>query len=70
MKLPGLPRFSRAEILFSAKSFAAAMLANESPSVRAALDEYRRNQTAAVLAKPAPRAVPAGPVRRGRRLWS
>ena len=27
MKLPALPRFSRAEILFSAKSFAAAMLA-------------------------------------------
>jgi 5-(carboxyamino)imidazole ribonucleotide mutase len=39
----------------NAALFAAAMLANESAGVRAMLDDYRRNQTAAVLAKPDPR---------------
>jgi phosphoribosylcarboxyaminoimidazole (NCAIR) mutase len=35
--------------------FAAAILANESAEVRAALDAFREAQTAAVLAKPDPR---------------
>jgi 5-(carboxyamino)imidazole ribonucleotide mutase len=39
----------------NAALFAAAILANESPEVRAALDSFRRAQTAAVLAKPDPR---------------
>src|SRR6185437_246892 len=39
----------------NAALFAAAILANESPEVRAALDAFRRAQTAAVLAKPDPR---------------
>jgi 5-(carboxyamino)imidazole ribonucleotide mutase len=39
----------------NAALFAAAMLANESVEIRAALDAYRQAQTAAVLAKPDPR---------------
>jgi len=39
----------------NAALFAAAMLANDSPAIRTALDEFRRAQTAAVLAKPDPR---------------
>jgi 5-(carboxyamino)imidazole ribonucleotide mutase len=39
----------------NAALFAAAILANEYPDVRAALDAYRCAQTAAVLAKPDPR---------------
>src|SRR6201992_4254688 len=39
----------------NAALFAAALLANELPDVRAALDSYREKQTAAVLAKPDPR---------------
>jgi 5-(carboxyamino)imidazole ribonucleotide mutase len=39
----------------NAALFAAAILANESAAIRAALDEYRRAQTAAVLARPDPR---------------
>jgi 5-(carboxyamino)imidazole ribonucleotide mutase len=39
----------------NAALFAAAILANESPDVRAALDAFRAAQTAAVLAKPDPR---------------
>jgi 5-(carboxyamino)imidazole ribonucleotide mutase len=39
----------------NAALFAAAILANESVDVRAALDAFRRAQTAAVLAKPDPR---------------
>jgi 5-(carboxyamino)imidazole ribonucleotide mutase len=39
----------------NAALFAAAMLANESAEIRAALDAYRAAQTAAVLAKPDPR---------------
>jgi 5-(carboxyamino)imidazole ribonucleotide mutase len=39
----------------NAALFAAAILANESAEVRAALDGFRRAQTAAVLAKPDPR---------------
>jgi 5-(carboxyamino)imidazole ribonucleotide mutase len=39
----------------NAALFAAAILANESPEVCAALDAFRRAQTAAVLAKPDPR---------------
>src|SRR5579871_6771876 len=39
----------------NAALFAAALLANESAEIRAGLDEYRRKQTAAVLAKPDPR---------------
>jgi len=38
----------------NAALFAAAMLANEHADVRAALDEFRAAQTAAVLAKPDP----------------
>jgi 5-(carboxyamino)imidazole ribonucleotide mutase len=41
----------------NAALFAAAMLANELPEVRAALDAFRDAQTAAVLAKPDPRAT-------------
>jgi 5-(carboxyamino)imidazole ribonucleotide mutase len=40
----------------NAALFAAAILANEFPDVRAALDAFREAQTAAVLAKPDPRA--------------
>ena len=40
----------------NAALFAAAMLANEFADVRAALDAFREAQTAAVLAKPDPRA--------------
>jgi 5-(carboxyamino)imidazole ribonucleotide mutase len=40
----------------NAALFAAAILANESSDVRAALDAFREAQTAAVLAKPDPRA--------------
>src|ERR1700727_2182568 len=36
----------------NAALFAAAVLANELPAVRAALDAYRQKQTSAVLAKP------------------
>ena len=39
----------------NAALFAAAILANESPEVRTALDAFRVAQTAAVLAKPDPR---------------
>jgi 5-(carboxyamino)imidazole ribonucleotide mutase len=39
----------------NAALFAAAILANEFPAVRAALDAYRAAQTAAVLNKPDPR---------------
>ena len=39
----------------NAALFAAAILANEYPQVRAALDGFRQAQTAAVLAKPDPR---------------
>lgn len=39
----------------NAALFAAAILANESPEVRAALDAFREAQTAAVLALPDPR---------------
>jgi len=39
----------------NAALFAAAILANESAGIRAALDAYRAAQTAAVLAKPDPR---------------
>lgn len=39
----------------NAALFAAAMLANESPSVRGALDGFRQAQTAAVLARSDPR---------------
>jgi 5-(carboxyamino)imidazole ribonucleotide mutase len=39
----------------NAALFAAAILANESPTIRTALDDFRRAQTAAVLAKPDPR---------------
>jgi 5-(carboxyamino)imidazole ribonucleotide mutase len=39
----------------NAALFAAAILANESPTIRSALDDFRRAQTAAVLAKPDPR---------------
>ena len=39
----------------NAALFAAAILANESVDIRAALDAFRRAQTAAVLAKPDPR---------------
>ena len=39
----------------NAALFAAAILANESPDVRTALDAFRAAQTAAVLAKPDPR---------------
>jgi 5-(carboxyamino)imidazole ribonucleotide mutase len=41
----------------NAALFAAAILANESVEVRAALDEFRRAQTAAVLANPDPRGA-------------
>jgi 5-(carboxyamino)imidazole ribonucleotide mutase len=40
----------------NAALFAAAVLANEFPVIRAALDAFRQAQTAAVLAKPDPRA--------------
>src|SRR3981189_786167 len=40
----------------NAALFAAAILANESVDIRAALDAFRRAQTAAVLAKPDPRS--------------
>jgi 5-(carboxyamino)imidazole ribonucleotide mutase len=40
----------------NAALFAAAMLANEHADVRTALDAFRQAQTAAVLAKPDPRA--------------
>jgi 5-(carboxyamino)imidazole ribonucleotide mutase len=40
----------------NAALFAAAILANESTDIRAALDAFRRAQTAAVLAKPDPRS--------------
>ena len=40
----------------NAALFAAAILANESDVIRSALDAFRRSQTAAVLAKPDPRA--------------
>jgi 5-(carboxyamino)imidazole ribonucleotide mutase len=40
----------------NAALFAAAILANESVDIRAALDAFRQAQTAAVLAKPDPRA--------------
>ncbi len=39
----------------NAALFAAAMLANESASIRSALDAFRKAQTEAVLAKPDPR---------------
>ena len=39
----------------NAALFAAAILANESAEIRAALDDFRRAQTAAVLAQPDPR---------------
>jgi 5-(carboxyamino)imidazole ribonucleotide mutase len=39
----------------NAALFAAAMLANEHDGIRAALDEFRKAQTAAVIAKPDPR---------------
>ena len=39
----------------NAALFAAAILANEHPEIRAALDAFRDAQTAAVLAKPDPR---------------
>ena len=39
----------------NAALFAAAILANESADIRTALDDFRRAQTAAVLAKPDPR---------------
>jgi 5-(carboxyamino)imidazole ribonucleotide mutase len=39
----------------NAALFAAAILANESAVIRTALDDFRRAQTAAVLAKPDPR---------------
>ncbi len=39
----------------NAALFAAAILANEYPEVRTALDAFRQSQTAAVLAKPDPR---------------
>jgi 5-(carboxyamino)imidazole ribonucleotide mutase len=39
----------------NAALFAAAILANESVDIRAALDAFRQAQTAAVLAKPDPR---------------
>jgi 5-(carboxyamino)imidazole ribonucleotide mutase len=39
----------------NAALFAAAMLANEDTGIRNALDEFRRAQTAAVIAKPDPR---------------
>ena len=39
----------------NAALLAAAILANKHPAVSAALDKYRREQTAAVLAKPDPR---------------
>jgi 5-(carboxyamino)imidazole ribonucleotide mutase len=40
----------------NAALLAAAILANKHPAVSAALDQYRREQTAAVLAKPDPRS--------------
>ena len=40
----------------NAALFAAAMLANEHEGIRTALDAFRKAQTAAVLAKPDPRA--------------
>ncbi len=40
----------------NAALFAAAILANENDVIRSALDAFRRSQTAAVLAKPDPRA--------------
>ena len=40
----------------NAALLAAAILANKHPAVNAALEKYRREQTAAVLAKPDPRA--------------
>jgi 5-(carboxyamino)imidazole ribonucleotide mutase len=40
----------------NAALFAAAILANENEVIRSALDAFRRSQTAAVLAKPDPRA--------------
>lgn len=40
----------------NAALFAAAILANEHEGIRAALDAFRKAQTAAVLAKPDPRA--------------
>ncbi len=40
----------------NAALFAAAILANDSVDIRTALDAYRQAQTAAVLAKPDPRA--------------
>jgi 5-(carboxyamino)imidazole ribonucleotide mutase len=39
----------------NAALFAAAIIANETPDTRAALDAFRDSQTAAVLAKPDPR---------------
>jgi 5-(carboxyamino)imidazole ribonucleotide mutase len=39
----------------NAALFAAAIIANETPETRAALDAFRDSQTAAVLAKPDPR---------------
>jgi 5-(carboxyamino)imidazole ribonucleotide mutase len=39
----------------NAALFAAAIIANEMPATRAALDAFRDSQTAAVLAKPDPR---------------
>jgi 5-(carboxyamino)imidazole ribonucleotide mutase len=41
----------------NAALFAAAILANELPAVRTALDAFRQAQTAAVLAKPDPRGT-------------
>jgi 5-(carboxyamino)imidazole ribonucleotide mutase len=41
----------------NAALFAAAILANEFPEVRAKLDAFRKEQTAAVLAKPDPRTL-------------
>ncbi|HUY84258.1 MAG TPA: 5-(carboxyamino)imidazole ribonucleotide mutase [Steroidobacteraceae bacterium] len=40
----------------NAALFAAAIIANESPAVRAALDAFRESQTATVLARPDPRS--------------
>src|SRR5262249_18279944 len=39
----------------NAARFAAAIIANDEPAVRKALDGFRESQTAAVLAKPDPR---------------
>lgn len=48
----GVPGATNAALL------AASILANKHPAVSQALDRYRREQTAAVLAKPDPRSTP------------